>query len=239
MNKHHKYTFGFVLIWAFVSLACSVPFITSSEPPATPTPVGDTIIYNMPAFAYDLAAGESVPGTRLDYVGKNGDTFDVRIDGLAATKRSGDSFIWSGTVAPGVFANYNLRITTEALGKLPVVGSVELIVFNPAPVEVDTIPSDTAILRYRLINGSYQMPPGTQIPGSTLTYVGMTKQAGSDVAELSGLSGYPFLARGDSLVWSGRLLNNVYVRYDWRVLDIDEFGLNLTGTADLWITPQE
>ena len=237
MKKHQTMTIGFFLLLALTTLACSVPFIGPPEPPATPTPSGDTIIYKVPAYAYDLSAGESVPGTRLEYVGKSGDTFDVRIDGLAANKRGGDSFIWSGTVAPGVFANYNLRITTEALGKLPVVGNVELLVFNPAPVEVDTIPSDTAKLRYRLINANYQMPPGTQIPGSTLTYVGMTNQAGSDVAELSGLSGYPFLARGDSLVWSGRLLNNVYVRYDWRVLDIDEFGLNLTGTADLWITP--
>lgn len=239
MNNQRIHFWGFFLLLGLVSLACTVPFIGPQEPPPTPTPVGDTITYKIPppAFVYNLAPGEFVPGTRLEYVGKNGDAYDVRIDGLAARKRIGDSFIWSGTVAPGVFANYNLKLTTEVLGKLPVAGSVELLVFNPAPAEVSSVPTETTQLHYNLITANYQMPPGHLIPGTTLTYVGMTTQAGSEVAELSGLTGYPYLARGDSLVWMGRLLDNVHVRYDWRVLDIDEYGLNLTGTAELWINP--
>ncbi|MCA9924452.1 MAG: hypothetical protein KC421_18875 [Anaerolineales bacterium] len=239
MKYQHTHLIGFVLLLGLLSLACSVPFLGPEEPPATPTPMGDTLQYKIPApaYVYNLAPGESVPGTRLEYVGKNGDAYDVRIDGLAATKRIGDSFIWSGTVAPGVSANYNLKLTTEVLGKLPVAGSVDLLIFNPAPIEVSTVPVESALLNYRLISTNYQMPPGAGIPGTTLTYVGTTTQAGSEVAELSGLTGYPYLARGDSLAWTGKLLNNVYVRYDWRVLDINEFGLDLTGTAELWITP--
>jgi hypothetical protein len=226
-----------VMLFSFTTLACSVPFVGPKEPPATPTPTGDTLTLNVPLFDHNLAPGTAVPGTRLEYLGRNGDGFNVRIDGLAATKKAGDSFFWSGAVAPGVHANYNLRILAEILGKMSTAGSIELIVFNPVPAEVESLPTETAVLHYSTIGISYQMPPGYQIPGSTLTYVGMTTQAGSELAELSGISGYPLLALGDSLVWNGRLLDNTYIHYDLRVSTINEYGLTLIGTADLWITP--
>ncbi len=229
---------GFALLLLLTTLACAVPsFSTPKGPPATPTPMGNTLTLNVPVYEETLAPGESVPGTRLEYVGKNGNTYDVRIDGLPANKKLGDSFLWGGTIAPGVFANYKLRLGTELLGQLPTAGPVELLIFNPVPIEVETIPTENVQLHFGLIAVKYQMPPGFQIPGSTLTYVGTKMQAGSELAELSGLSGYPLLATGDSLVWSGRLLDNVYIRYDLRVFEINEYGLTLIGTADLWITP--
>ena len=57
----------------------------------------------------------------------------------------------------------------------------------------------------------------------------------SQLAQLSGMSGYPYLALGDSLVWTGRLRENVYIRYSLRVTGLSEDGLRLAGTADLSI----
>ncbi|MCP5097271.1 MAG: hypothetical protein GY943_17125 [Chloroflexi bacterium] len=226
------------LLTCLVMTACSaIPFIAPQGPPATPTPPSDSLLLNVPIFEHSLAAGESVPGTRLTYVGRNGDAFDVQIDGLPATKKIADSFFWSGTVAPGIFANYNLRIVGEILGKLSTAGSIELVVFNPVPIEVESIPTENAATHFGPIAVSYQMPEGYQIPGSTLSYVGMETQAGNEMAKLSGLSGHPLLAFGDSLVWNGRLLDKTYIHYALRASSINEYGLTLTGTADLWIMP--
>jgi hypothetical protein len=38
------------------------------------------------------------------------------------------------------------------------------------------------------------------------------------------------------LRWQGSLLDNVYIVYSLRVLGINDDGLRLTGTADLWVT---
>ncbi|MCB9423289.1 MAG: hypothetical protein H6667_26070, partial [Ardenticatenaceae bacterium] len=158
-----------------------------------------------------------------------------------ATKRIGDSFFWSGVIAPGVYANYNLRLTTSVLGKLPAAGPVEIIIFNPAPIEA-ALPAElaTASPTYHNILIDYQVPPGMNIPGSTVIYEGMITQGegqqATELAWLTGTSGYPYLALGDSLVWVGRVRENVYVRYSLRVTTMNEYGLRLSGTAELWIS---
>lgn len=235
--------------WMFVGLvllsmttACTVlvpGLLGTPEPVASPTPMGDTLSFSNPAFTFSLQPGEFIPGTQLQFVEREGDAYRVRIDGQEATKRIGDSFIWDGVLAPGVFGNYNLRLTTIILGSLPVAGSVELTVFYPAPVQLDTLPDRGTALAFNNAIINYLIPPGRQIPGTTLVYVGMVEQGQGDAvtrqAQLSGLAGYPYLAVGDSLRWQGSLLDNVYVSYSLRVLGISENGLRLTGTADLWI----
>ena len=67
--------------------------------------------------------------------------------------------------------------------------------------------------------------------GTTLIYEG--EQNG--VAELSGTAGYPFFALDDSLLWSGKLRENVYLRYNVRISSLDEAWLELQGTAEIWI----
>ncbi|MCA9934335.1 MAG: hypothetical protein H6662_13825 [Ardenticatenaceae bacterium] len=230
----------FFLLLIMATLACTVPGIKPSGPVATPTPVGDTLSFTNPAYATSLAPGEFVLGTQMQYVKREGDNFKVTIDGLEATKRIGDSFIWNGVLAPGVYGNYNLRLTTVILGDLPVAGSVEVTVFYPAPVQLETLPDLSEALTFNNTVINYLIPEGRQIPGTTLTYDAMVEQGQGDQvtrqAQLSGLSGYPLLAVGDSLQWQGSLLNNVTIRYNLRVLGISEDGLRLTGTADLWVT---
>jgi hypothetical protein len=186
-----------------------------------------------------LEPGDIVPGTRLHYVGRAAETYQVRIDGLSATKRAGDSFIWNGVLAPGVHGDFNLRLISAIFGPLSVAGPVTITVFNPDPVELP-VPSELeGVLSYNNVLVNYLVPEGREIPGSSLRYEGLSSQGEGDqssqLARLSGLSGYPYVALGDSVVWSGRLRGNAYVRYSLRVAALNENGLRVAGTAELWI----
>ena len=238
----------FFILLVLPALACStpaipeIPFVGPSEstsPDIPPTPMGDTISYLSPAYAINLDPGETVPGTRLTYMGKSGDAFEVSIDGLTALKRTGDSFFWSGVVAPGVFGNYNLRLTTSLFGGLPVAGPVELIVFNPEPFELTSSEASDARLHYGNLVMDYTVPAGAAVPGTTLFFEGVEGEGigeqSSKLARFRGLPGYPNLAVGDSLVWMGRLRENVVVRNNLRVLSFDERNIHLVGTGEMWI----
>lgn len=234
-------TFLYLTMLLILSACSLVPGLGPSGPPPSPTPPGDTLSYTIPAYTINLSPGDGVPGTRLQYIERGDGGYLVKIDGLEATKRIGDSFFWSGVIAPGVFANYNLRLTTDVFGKLPAAGPVEIIVFNPEPME-SALPAELAAASptYNNILVNYQVPPGMIIPGSTVVYEGMVAQGegqqATQLAWLTGLSGYPYLALGDSLVWVGRVRENVYVRYSLRVTTLNEYGLRLSGTAELWIS---
>lgn len=230
------------------ALACSapavpeIPFLNAPQgtaPDKFPTPVGDTLSFRLPAFAINLDPGETVPGTRLTYVGPASDGYELSIDGLNAVKRTGDSFYWSGGVAPGVYANYNLRLTASLFGGLPVAGPVELILFNPVPVELPGGEYPEASLHYGNLVMDYTVPAGVAVPGTTLTYEGVETQGIGDqaanLARFTGLSGYPNIAVGDSLVWAGMLRENVAVRYNLRALSFDERAIHLVGTGEMWI----
>jgi hypothetical protein len=234
------YLFTGMLLLA--SLACSLPSIGgTSAPEPTPTPPGDTITFTVPAYTAGLQPGDTVPGTRLQYVGRNGDAFDVVIDGFTAVKRTGDSFIWDGILAPGVFANYNLRLATVIFGEMRVAGPVKLTILNPTPVErTDTNPLTAQIsFSNALIN--YYVPVGYAIPGTTAVYQGLRPpgpgvQQGQQGA-FTGLSNYPYLAAGDSLIWQGYLRDNFIVAYNLRAISVGEEGVRFAGTAELFILP--
>lgn len=242
------WTFTFLsFLLALPALACTVPDIpfnlstaASPTPELAPTPVGDTLSFWIPAYAITLQPGESVPGTQLMYVGRSGDAHEVSIDGAAVPKRLGDSFFWSGVVAPGVFGNYNLRLTASLFGGLPVAGPVELLVLNPDAVELASSDDLNTRLHYNNIVLDYRVPAGRLIPGTTLKFEGIETQGigdnANELANLSGRNGYPYVAVGDSLVWTGKLRENVAIRYNLRVLSLDESIIHLVGTGELWIT---
>lgn len=242
MKQHDWAIFSFVGLLALAALACTIPGTSPSAPPNTPTPMGDTLSFSMPAYTYNMEPGSTIPGTQLEYVGPTQDGYEVRIDGQSAIKRIGDSFLWSGVIAPSVYGNYNLRLTTEIFGSLPVAGNVEIVVFNPEPTELTATGEILAQQYYNNIVINYVIPAGREIPGTPMTYVGITTQGTGDqattLAQLSGTTGYPYLAVGDSLVWQGQLRDNVIIRYDLRAASIDETdGLRLLGTAELWVLP--
>jgi hypothetical protein len=235
----------FFFLLALPALACSTPSIPFIQAPASPTPEPltvqsvDTLSLLAPAYAVRLQPGETVPGTRLTYVGRSGDAYEVSIDGQTASKQSGDSFFWSGVIAPGVFANYNLRLTTSLFGGLPVGGPVELIVLFPEPVEVESTEGLDTRFHFSNLLLDYKIPAGSFVPGTTLIFEGVETQGAGDqgnkLARFNGFNGYPYLAVGDSLVWSGRLRDNVVVRYNLRTITFDEERIHLIGTGDLWI----
>ncbi|MBE2221551.1 MAG: hypothetical protein IAF02_08435 [Anaerolineae bacterium] len=242
MRKGNWSIVGFVLLLALATLACAVPGFEEPKPNSTPTAVGDTMYFNIPAYTYQLSPGDTIPGTGLRFNDRVGDAYQVNIDGQTTSKRSGDSFYWSGVLAPGVFANFNLRLTTSLPGGMPVVGPVEIIVLNPLPAEVASVPQAENMLSFSNIVADYTVPVGFAIPGTTLIYEGIEQrgQGGqlTDFARLSGTSGYPYLAFGDSLVWTGKLLDNVFIQYNLRVTSLKEDSLRLSGTAELWVLPK-
>ena len=221
-----------IVLLATPTLACAIPGLNPAPtPPPEPTPHGDTLFFSA-SYNAPLEPGTAIPGTRIVYVQVVGDLHEFSIDGLQAYRQVGDSLTWRGLVAPGVFGDYRLRLRGDFLGRLQAEGQVELAVLNPAPVEIPPTQTPVAAIYVEGIPANYYVPQGARIPGTTLIFEGMR----NDVAELSGTAGYPFFAPEDSLLWSGKLRENVYIRYNLRVSSLNENGLGLTGTAELWTT---
>lgn len=209
----------------------SVPIIGDPTAAPSPTPEGDSISFRTLTYRVALTEGETVPGTGLRYVGPRDGGFDVSIDGLPAFKRSGDSFPWRGVVAPGVVGQYDLRLTTTMMGELIAVGPATITVLNPGPLELAGTQPFPADLEFEELLVDYVVPVGRLIPGTTLSYIGLTDQGG----QLAGTGGFPYLRQGDSFTWTGQLRSNVALRYDLRVTGITDNGMRLVGTGKLWI----
>lgn len=219
-----------IVLLVGTTLACGVPGLNPAPtPPPEATPEGDTLFLNA-TYRAPLEAGAAIPGTRIVYVQTVNDLHEFTIDGLQAYRQPGDSLTWRGIVAPGVFGDYRLRLRSDFLGRLEAEGQVELAILNPAPVEVPPTQTPAAAIHVRGITANYYVPQGARIPGTTLIFEGLQ----NDLAELSGTAGYPFFAADDSLLWSGQLRENVYIRYDLRIASLDEEGLALSGTAEIW-----
>jgi hypothetical protein len=214
------------------SLACALPsFNSTPTPPPSPTPEGDTLVFNAP-YSIQLEPGTVVPGTRIVFVNAGNDLYEMSIDGLQAYLPAGNSITWRGVVAPGLFSDYQLRLRRDFRGRLLAEGEVRVAVLNPAPVEIPPTQTPSAPIHYSQIQVSYFVPEGYRIPGTTLIYEG--EQNG--VAELSGTASYPFFAPNDTLLWTGKLRPNITIRYNLRVSNLDQYGLALSGTAELWAT---
>lgn len=230
---------GFLLVLLLTALACTVPGTGSDggSTGGTPTPMGDSATFLIPAYTFDLLPGTTVPGSQLKYVSKTDDLYDVLIDGEPAQKRVGDSFIWNGIVAPGVFANYNLRLLPEFLGPLRAGGTVEVTVLNPVASALAATPEWPNAIRYNNIVVAHNVPVGWTIPGTTLVYDGVSTQGEVQSARLTGLTGHPLFALGDSITWIGTLRDNVAIRYTFRVVNFNDNNLQLGGTAELLVNP--
>ena len=212
-------------------LACAVPgFNADPTPPPEPTPPGDMIFYTAP-YSVPLQAGTYIPGTQVGYVQSSGELHELLIDNLRAYRQVGDSLTWSGIIAPGVHGDYRLHLQASFTGALQAEGEVRLAILNPTPVEIPPTTTPQGSIVFSGIPVTYVVPVGSRIPGTSLVYVGER----NGVAELSGTISYPFFAVEDSLIWVGKLREEVTVRYNLRVNRMDDYGLHLTGTAELWV----
>ena len=231
---------GFALLIILTTLACALPGTRPAGPLPTPTPLGDYLVFKLADYTYNLEPGAIVPGTRIQYVGLDENVYHVKIDNLAATKSAGGSLIWNGVIAPGVFGNYNLRLNTPILGGLQATGPVDITIYMPNPVARTNLPVNEEVsLTFNNLQVDYRVAEGQQIPGTTLVFARATSQGEGEqavqLAQLSGLTGYPYLAVNDSVTWLGNLRDNVAVCYTLVAAAINENGLRLVGTAELWI----
>lgn len=207
----------------------------------TATPVGDMLTFNIPLYSTSISPNGSVSGAPMRYLNRNGDAYTMEIDGMPIDKRVGDSFDWQGVIAPGVYANYNLRITTAILDNLPVAGSVEFLVFNPEPRDIPLPTDRSGYLAFNNAVVDYLAPVGREIPGTTMIYDGVVTTGSGDyattVAKLSSPLNTRQLSTGDSFTEIGAVRDNVFIEYNVRVIGFDEKNVHLTGFATLWINP--
>ena len=178
-----------------------------------------------------VKAGKFVPGTPIQYLGENEQGARFLIEGQEAIKLVGDSLKWSGNVTPQVFINVNLRILHISPQQVITSGLISIVLDNihPRKGEVDK----ERPVRYTL-PVTYKVNKEQRIPGTTIRYVGVEKDKG---AKLEGVDGYPYRAIGDSILWDGKLLENVDLQLNVRVLFYNESFLQVLGTATVGITP--
>ena len=243
MFKSTKAILVLIFVFTAVSLACSnlsLPSI-APQPTATPAPVstGDMLVFNkiVPPFSTSLSPGEKIAGAPMQYIGKTADGgYEVSIEGVKTVKRAGDSFIWSGIIAPGTHGQFNLRITAEVLGGLPVAGPATITILNPKPFQLDDIPIHPDALQFtNIILLDSNIPVGDPILGTTLIFRGTSQRGNIDVAEIGTGAEFSYYLAGDSIVWRGKLRDNIFVQYDLRIVSFNESSLFLTGEANLYI----
>ncbi len=191
----------------------------------------DYITFQTISYRQVLNAGETVPGTKLVYIGPRDRLYEVEIDGQRATKSAGDSFRWQGILHAGVFGDFDLRLSPQLLGDMLAVGTVNLTVLNPMPIEAELPQDVTNWHQFPELIVDMTVPVGERIPGTVLTYDGLESQG----ARLGNTAGYPYLAQADSMRWTGRLSTNAYIQYNLRVISISDQTLRLAGVAELWV----
>lgn len=178
-----------------------------------------------------VKAGEFVPGTPIQYAGQNEQGARFLIEGQEAIKLVGDSLKWSGNVTPNVLLSVNLRILHISPEQVITSGLVTIGLNDAAPQKGGV--DKNRPVRYTL-PVTYKVNKGDPIPGTTIRYAGEEKDKG---AKLEGVGGYSYRAIGDSILWDGKLLNNVDLQLNVRVLFYNDAFMQVLGTATVGITP--
>lgn len=202
------------------SLAACLPWQRPSE---------GQLIYAGPT-EQGIAVGDFVPGTNIQYVGMTEDSIEVLIGEQKATKKKGDSLDWDGHPLPGVTLNLKQRIVWFTADKMHVAGTARLAIDEPHP-EAMPFREEPPVL-YKLPAG-YTVQRGEAIPGTTILYLGST----DDGAELGGLEGYPYRKIADSIAWTGRLMDGVYLDTTLRVVLYNDAQLQVAGLATIGLAP--
>ncbi|MGQ9667750.1 MAG: hypothetical protein ACUVWB_10585 [Anaerolineae bacterium] len=196
-----------------------------------PAPPGETLVLDGPV-ELGLKVGERLPGTPVELLSITDGTARLRIAGIYAEKKMGDSLDWSGTVREGVELKLALRILWIAEDELHTAGTARIRIQRPNPAP-QTITSEPPI--------HYALPMTTTVrrdqvlPGSTLTYLGKDPEKG---ALFGGVAGYPYRKVADSLTWEGSLRDGVLARHDLRVIFFTDDQAQLGGIIHIYITPE-
>ena len=174
--------------------------------------------------------GEALPGTQIVYAGVGPLGAEVLIAGQKAVKQKGDSLDWKSSPVEGVDLDLSLRVLWFDEDTLHCGGIFSVKVKDPAPTPAP-LPPDVP-LKYKALV-SYWVKKGNFIPGTTVRYAGQEEEG----ARLEGVEGYPFRKTADSIVWTGKLRDRVYIQLNVRVVHFDSLSLKVAGTAEILIVP--
>jgi len=192
---------------------------------------GDWLVYSGPVEV-SVEAGHSIPGTDLHYVGETDRGAEVRIGGQKAIRRTGDSLDYEGRPAQGVKMKLALRVAWFDEAKLHSVGTVGLSIRRPTPQEMRIA---TASPLRHAVPVMYWVAKGDLIPGTTISYQGKADQG----AKLGGVEGYPYRKAADSILWEGKLRDNVWLKLDLRTGFFDDERLQVAGLATMWVEQEQ
>lgn len=213
-----------VFLFAFLAACGNIPFIGGAPTPSRQISFEGPVTLN-------VRAGETLAGTTIAYQGKAPDGRAIMsINGLQALKSTADSVKWSGALVLFSLIDLNLRVVAYDESNMTMAGTIRIVVQEPNPTAAT--PTQNPIASF-VIPLTYTVPRNTNIPGTTVTYVGAKEQG----AEFSSLDQIPFRDRFDSVVWQGRLRERIAAKYDLRVVDFNADRVILGGTVQVMFEP--
>lgn len=205
-------------------------------PQPSPTPLGNILQFQTGENQYEvvLAPNETVAGTQLRFLGKEGNVYTVSQDGVTGGIPSGNSFNWRGVIGPGATGDYRLKLLqTFSDNELRANGTVVVTIFEPTAVERPLPQTDVTPLQFVNMPVNYLIPVGSPVPGTTLVYDG--EQVGAHL--FSGTSSLNRFFLDDEILWNGFLRDNIYIQNSLKLQAVNETGLQMTGTVTLYIFP--
>lgn len=214
-----------IKLWSVLSALGLLFLLSLACRPGKPS----ELVYLAP-YETGIKAGTDLPGTPIHYVGLSDRGAEVIVAGQRAFKQKGDSLDWHGSPAEDIVLDLSLRVLWFDEEALHVVGTARVTVWDPAP-EAAPIRTDSPIEYNAPV--TYGVSRGDLIPGTRIEYLGRAEEG----AELGGLNGYPYRKIADSIVWEGKLKEDVFLRLNVRVLFITEDSLRVGGVATIWIAP--
>lgn len=232
-------TIWLICIFALVGcddiVSSGLSLIATPTPNATPTPLTNLLELSAPNTRIILAQNEATQNAKVVYLGRTESRYSVQIDQQLNEKRVGDSVIWDSFIAPGVSAEYEMRIADNGdSDDLALGGTVDLLVFNPRPnpaLNADIFPTD---LSYEA-DIDYVVPMGQMVPGTTWRYVGLDANGR---IQFEGERGVTLYTQGDGLFWRGWINPAVFGDYELTIIQANADQVRVTGVADIIIFPK-
>ncbi len=175
-----------------------------------------------------IKKGEKLPYAEISYLGLGPQGAEVLIKGQKAVKQRGDSLSLESPLLPGVDLKLETRIVNFDSKALNSAGIFTLRIREPQPAPAP--PPKEAPIKFTAPAG-YKVNRGELIPGTTVRYGGKEAEG----AKFEGIEGYPYRKAGDSLVWTGKLKEKVYLVLNVRVIYYNEDAAFLSGTAEIII----
>jgi hypothetical protein len=188
------------------------------------------LVYKGPV-EFAVERGKNVPGTDIPLAGIADKTAEFTIGGQRALKKVGDSLDWKGATGKGVLLDLNLRVLLVSEQSAHLGGTASVEIESPQP-QSQAIDGDAGTKFVMPV--TYGVDVGKNIPGTLISYQERDADKG---AKFGGIADYAYRKMGDSLVWEGKLRDNVKLKLDLRVLFFNENSVRLGGTATLWIEP--